>query len=205
MSSIPGDDMGATPVDEKPHVVCVPFPAQGHVTPMMKLAKILHRKGFHVTFVNTEYNHRRLVRSRGPAAVAGLPDFRFATIPDGLPPSDADADATQDPESLCYYPMTTCLPHFRKLLEDLNCTAGVPPVTCVMGDNLMSFCVDAAAAVGVPCAVFWTASACGFMGYRNFRFLMDEGLSPLKGMYALPPPRSNVVSSDILMWVHLSR
>ena len=45
----------------------------------------------------------------------------------------------------------------------------------------MSFCVDAAAEVGVPCALFWTASACGYMGYRNFRFLMDEGLSPLKG------------------------
>ncbi|XP_047084331.1 7-deoxyloganetin glucosyltransferase-like [Lolium rigidum] len=172
--------MGAAhgPADEKPHVVCVPLPAQGHVTPMMKLAKILHCKGFHVTFVNTEYNHRRLVRSRGPAAVAGLSDFRFATIPDGLPPSDADA--TQDPESLCYYTMTTCLPHMTKLLEDLNSTAGIPPVTCVLGDNVMSFCVDAAAAVGVPCALFWTASACGYMGYRNFRFLMDGGLSPLK-------------------------
>ena len=135
MSAIAGDGMGATPADEKPpHVVCVPFPAQGHVTPMMKLAKILHRKGFHVTFVNTEYNHRRLVRSRGPTAVAGLSDFRFATIPDGLPPSDV-ADATQDPRSLCYYTMTTCLPHLKKLLEDLNSTAGVPPVTFVLGDN----------------------------------------------------------------------
>ncbi|XP_051206405.1 7-deoxyloganetin glucosyltransferase [Lolium perenne] len=170
--------MGAVPADEKLHVVCLPFPAQGHVTPMMKLAKILHCKGFYVTFVNTEYNHRRLVRSRGPAAVAGLSDFRFATIPDGLPPSDADA--TQHPESLCYYTMTTCLPHFKKLLQDLNGTAGVPPVTCVMGDNIMSFCVDAAAAVGVPCALFWTASACGYMGCRNFRFIMDEGFSPLK-------------------------
>ncbi|KAM0860763.1 hypothetical protein ACQ4PT_046325 [Festuca glaucescens] len=131
--------MGAAPADEKPHVVCLPFPAQGHVTPMMKLAKILHCNGFYVTFVNTEYNHRRLVRSRGPTAAAGLSDFRFATIPDGLPPSDADA--TQDPESLCYYTMTTCLPHMTKLLEDLNSTAGVPPVTCVLGDNVMSFCV----------------------------------------------------------------
>ncbi|CAM0955402.1 unnamed protein product [Alopecurus aequalis] len=170
--------MGAIPANEKPHVVLVPLPAQGHVTPMMKLAKILHRKGFHVTFVNTEYNHRRLVRSRGPAAVAGLSDFRFATIPDGLPPSDADA--TQDPVSLCYSTMTTCLPHMTKLLEDLNSTAGVPPVTFVLGDNVMSFCVDAAAEVGVPCVLFWTASACGYMGYRNFRFLMDEGISPLK-------------------------
>uniref|UniRef100_A0A8R7P985 Glycosyltransferase N-terminal domain-containing protein n=1 Tax=Triticum urartu TaxID=4572 RepID=A0A8R7P985_TRIUA len=165
---------------KKPHAVLVPFPAQGHVTPMMKLAKVLHRKGFHITFVNTEYNQRRLVRSRGPGAVAGLPGFRFATIPDGIPTSDADADATQDPPSLCYYTMTTCLPHLKNLLRDLNGVVGAPPVSCVVGDGVMSFCVDAAAELGVPCTLFWTASACGFMGYRNFWFLLDEGLTPLK-------------------------
>uniref|UniRef100_A0A0D9VHH5 Glycosyltransferase N-terminal domain-containing protein n=1 Tax=Leersia perrieri TaxID=77586 RepID=A0A0D9VHH5_9ORYZ len=171
------DDMVAAA--EKPHAVCLPFPAQGHVTPMMKLAKVLHCKGFHVTFVNTEYNHRRLIRSRGPGAVAGVPGFLFATIPDGLPPSDADA--TQDPASLCYSTMTTCLPHFTSLLRELNRGApGVPPVTCVVADNVMSFGIDAAREVGVPCALFWTASACGYMGYRHFRFFLDNGLSPLK-------------------------
>jgi hypothetical protein len=166
----------------KPHAVCLPFPAQGHVTPMMKLAKVLHCRGFHVTFVNTEYNHRRLIRSRGAAAVAGVPGFRFATIPDGLPPSDADA--TQDPASICYSTMTTCLPHFTKLLVDLDGSraAGIPPVTCVVADGVMSFAVDAAKELGVPCALFWTASACGYMGYRHHRFFLDEGLSPLKGI-----------------------
>ena len=170
--------MDATTTNKKPHAVFVPFPAQGHITPMMKLAKIFHRKGFHVTFVNTEYNHHRLVRSRGPDAVAGLPDFRFATIPDGLPPSDADT--TQDMPSLCYSIMTHCLPHLRNLLHDLNSLPGAPLVSCVVADGVMSFSMDAAVELGVPCLVFWTASVCGFMGYRNFRFLLDEGLTPLK-------------------------
>ncbi|CAN6238431.1 unnamed protein product [Urochloa humidicola] len=169
---------------QQPHAVCVPFPAQGHVTPMVKLAKVLHCKGFHVTFVNTEYNHRRLIRSRGAAAVAGLPGFRFATIPDGLPESDADADATQDPASLCDSTMRTCAPHLTRLIQRLNddsaAGSGVPPVTCVVADNVMSFSLDAAREAGVPCALFWTASACGYMGYRHFQFLIDEGLAPLK-------------------------
>ncbi|KAG2659339.1 hypothetical protein PVAP13_1KG347100 [Panicum virgatum] len=164
---------------QQPHAVCVPFPAQGHVTPMVKLAKALHCKGFHVTFVNTEYNHRRLVRSRGAAAVAGLPGFRFATIADGLPPSDADA--TQDPAALCDSTMRTCAPHLKRLIERLSSPdSGVPPVTCVVADSVMSFSLDAAREAGVPCALFWTASACGYMGYRHFQLLMDQGLAPLK-------------------------
>ncbi|KAM3373194.1 hypothetical protein ACQJBY_019905 [Aegilops geniculata] len=171
--------MGATTTNKKPHAVFVPFPAQGHITPMMKLAKIFHSKGFHVTFINTEYNHHRLIRSRGPDAVAGLSDFRFATIPDGLPQSEADA--TQDIPSLCHSIMTTCLlPHLKNLLRDLNSVAGVPPVSCVVADGVMSFSMDAAVELGVPCVLFWTASACGFMGYRNIQFLLDEGFTPLK-------------------------
>lgn len=78
----------------KQHVIVLPYPSQGHITPMMQLAKLLHSKGFHVTFVNTEFNHNRFIRNKGPDSLKGLPDFRFETIPDGLPPSDRDA--TQD-------------------------------------------------------------------------------------------------------------
>jgi hypothetical protein len=167
--------VSAVPAGEKPHAVCLPFPAQGHITPTLKLAKILHSRGFRVTFVNTEYNHRRLVRSRGAGAVAGLPDFRFATISDGLPASDADS--TQDPPTICHATKHNCPAHFRALLADLH------GVTCVVADSLMSFSVDAAREIGVPCALFWTASACGHMGFRNFRPLMDKGIIPLKGMF----------------------
>ena len=77
--------MGSLAFTEKPHAVCVPFPAQGHINPMLKLAKILHYKGFHITFVNTEYNHKRLLKSRGLDSLNALPSFQFETIPDGLP------------------------------------------------------------------------------------------------------------------------
>ncbi|KAF0929004.1 hypothetical protein E2562_011092 [Oryza meyeriana var. granulata] len=175
-------DSASTPADgdgeKPPHAVCMPFPAQGHVTPMMKLAKILHSKGFHITFVNTEYNHRRLFRVRGVDALAGLPGFRFATIPDGLPP--CDADATQDAAAICQSTMTTCLPHFKSLLAGLNRSPSVPPVTCVVTDEGLTFGVDAAEDLGVPCALLWTASACGSLGYRHYRLFIDKGIVPLK-------------------------
>lgn len=169
------------------HAVCIPFPAQGHINPMLKLAKILHQKGFYITFVNTEFNHKRLLKSRGPDALNGLPSFRFETIPDGLP--STDVDATQDIPSLCDSTSKTCLPHFKQLLRKLNdsaSTSKVPPVACIVSDGAMSFTLDAAEELGVPEVLFWTTSACGFLGYVHYRQLMEKGYTPLKGKFYHP-------------------
>jgi hypothetical protein len=63
--------------DHKPHAVCVPAPFQSHIKAMLKFSKLLHHKGFIVTFVNTEFNHRRFLKSRGLNSLDGFPDFRF--------------------------------------------------------------------------------------------------------------------------------
>ncbi|TQD77755.1 hypothetical protein C1H46_036711 [Malus baccata] len=79
----------------QPHAVCIPVPAQGHIKAMLQLSKLLHHKGFRITYVNTEFNHRRFLKSLAPDSLDGLPDdFQFETIPDGLP--DRDDDSTQD-------------------------------------------------------------------------------------------------------------
>ncbi|XP_075642724.1 7-deoxyloganetin glucosyltransferase-like [Castanea sativa] len=165
----------------KPHVVCFPVPLQGHINPMLQLAKLLHHKGFHVTFVNTEYNHKRLLRSRGPNSLNGLPGFHFETIPDGLPPSD-DADVSQDIPTLAETLQKTCLVPLCNLITKLNDTSSsnVPPVTCIVADGCMSFTLDAADNFGIPCVMFWTPSACGFMSVMHFRHFVERGLVPLK-------------------------
>ncbi|XP_010521179.1 PREDICTED: UDP-glycosyltransferase 85A3-like [Tarenaya hassleriana] len=165
---------------QKPHAVCVPYPAQGHINPMLKLAKLLHVRGFHVTFVNTEFNHRRLLRSRGPHALAGLPSFRFETIPDGLP--ETDVDATQDIPALCKSIMENrMLAPFRELLRRVNFAGKeIPAVSCVVADGAMSFTVDAAEELGVPVVLLRTNSACVFMLYLHYHHLIQKGLIPLK-------------------------
>ncbi|XP_078171272.1 7-deoxyloganetin glucosyltransferase-like [Carex rostrata] len=175
--------MGSIPIDSKPHAVCMPYPAQGHITPMLTVAKLLHSSGFHVTFVNTEYNHCRLLRSLGdPTGLNRLPDFQFTAIPDGLPFSDEDV--TQDVPSLCESIVTNKgLPYFRDLLCRLNESDPViPKVTCVFADFAMSFAMGAAKEIGIPCALLWTASACGLLGYLHYRTLLEKGLIPLKDM-----------------------
>ncbi|KAH7510754.1 hypothetical protein JRO89_XSUnG0255100 [Xanthoceras sorbifolium] len=118
----------------KPHAICIPYPAQGHIIPLLQFAKLLHSKGFHITFVNSEFNHRRLLRSKGPDCLKGLPDdFQLETIPDGLPPSDRDA--TQDLPSLSDSLKKTGLTPFLKLIERLNSSGQVPPVSFVVADT----------------------------------------------------------------------
>ncbi|VAI69272.1 unnamed protein product [Triticum turgidum subsp. durum] len=178
--------MGSLAAVERPHAVMIPYPAQGHITPMLKLAKLLHTRGFHVTFVNNEFNHRRLLRSQSADKLRGLPAFRFAAIADGLPPSDREA--TQDTAALSYSTMTTCLPRLKELIMKLNEEAGtsggaLSPVTCVVADGTMCFALVAARELGPRCATFWAPSACGFMGYCYYKGLVDRGLFPLKGMH----------------------
>ncbi|XP_059279742.1 7-deoxyloganetin glucosyltransferase-like [Lycium ferocissimum] len=167
---------------DKPHAVCIPCPAQGHISPMLKLAKILNHRGFHITFVNTEYNHRRFLKSRGLTSLKGLPSFHFETIPDGLPP--CNGDVTQDIVALSESLTTTCLGPFKELLAKLNnrsaSSSDVPPVSCIISDGCMSFTLSAVQDLGIPQVFFWTTSACGLLGYMHYCNLVEKGYTPLK-------------------------
>ncbi|EPS62953.1 hypothetical protein M569_11835 [Genlisea aurea] len=161
----------------KPHALCIPYPAQGHVNPMLKLAKLLHHKGFCITFVNTHFNHRRLIKSHGIQALSALPDFRFASIPDGLPPSEADA--TQDVPSLCLSIPNTCLEPLCELIREVN-SSNSPPVNCLVVDGVMTFALKAAEAFRLPAVALWTSSACGLLTCMLFQRLVDLGITPSK-------------------------
>nr|AFJ52995.1 UDP-glycosyltransferase 1 [Linum usitatissimum] len=165
-----------------PHAICLPFPGQGHINPMLKLAKLLHQKGFHITFVNTEFSHRRLLQSRA-SSFENLPGrFRFETIPDGLPPSFDEDATTQDVPSVCDSTKRTCSGPFKRLVSKLNDAASsvVPPVTCIVSDCMMGFTMQVAKELGIPNVMLSTASACGFIGYLNYRKLLQKGIVPLK-------------------------
>jgi hypothetical protein len=170
----------------KPHAVLIPYPVQGHINPLFKLAKLLHLRGFHITFVNTEYNHKRLLKSRGSKAFDGFTDFNFETIPDGLTSmeSDDDGDVSQDILSLCQSIRKNFLQPFREILAKLHDSAAaslVPPVTCLVSDCFMSFTIQAAEELSLPILLFSPGSACSFLSVSHFRTLFDKGLIPLKG------------------------
>ncbi|XP_074273664.1 7-deoxyloganetin glucosyltransferase-like [Silene latifolia] len=164
----------------KLHVVMVPFPAQSHIKAMLKLAKILNSKGLHITFVNTEHNHRCLLNSWGPDSLVGTPSFRFETFPDGLPPTDTQAPrpTRQLVPALEY----KCREPFLKLLIKINePSSGSPPITLLISDALIPFALDVAKDLGdCPVAFFAPISAFSYLAYSQFDTLRDRGIVPFQ-------------------------
>ncbi|KAL6877489.1 hypothetical protein ACP4OV_012704 [Aristida adscensionis] len=112
-----------------PHAVMVPYPGTGNINPALQLAKLLHRHGVHVTFVNTEHNHRIVQATEGAAAVRGR-----------------DGSAS----SLLVSTGRRCAAPLRDLIVRLNGEPGAPPVTCVLPTGLMSFALGVARELGIP-------------------------------------------------------
>ncbi|KVH79589.1 UDP-glycosyltransferase 85C2-like [Cynara cardunculus var. scolymus] len=162
--------------DRKPHVIFIPFPGQSHIKAMLKLAELLHHKGLQITFVNTDFVHKRFLESGGPHCLDASPaDFRFETIPDGISRGSLDDMATSRQKLIHSIENFLSTP-FLDLITKLP----IPP-TCIISDGFMSvFTIDVAQKLGIPIMLYWTLAACGFMGFYQTMLLMEKGLVPLK-------------------------
>lgn len=124
----------------KKRIILVPYPAQGHVTPMLKLAAVLASLGrFEPVVVTPEFIHRRIsLRIDG---VLCLP------IPDGL-----DAAGPRDFFAIERAMEENMPPVFERLLRQMG-----GGVACVVADVLASWAVEAACRCGVAAVGFWPA------------------------------------------------
>ncbi|KAL1814899.1 hypothetical protein ACET3Z_017473 [Daucus carota] len=171
------DNSGRQQRGGMPHVVCMPYPAQGHVAPMLNLAKLLHHKGFYITFVHTHFNYNRLLRSGALNSQfsSHSPTFRFETIPDGLPPPD-NPDATQNIIELCVSTSIHCLAPFRDVVAKLNKLPDVPPVSCIISDAIMAFTLEVSQELRIPNVFFWTVNAFTLVCYLHYSAIRNLAL-----------------------------
>lgn len=167
---------------QKPHAAFLPFPVQGHINPMLDLAKLLHSRGFHITFINTEFNHGRLIKSGALNPTVRIDGFRFETIPDGL--DTPEMDATQNVRELAYSTSKRCLGPLKQLIERLNRDhEWGPPISCMIRDASMRFArrLD----LGLVDVTVCTMGACSYMGFLHFDELIRRGYTPFKGAFNL--------------------
>ncbi|KAK1562529.1 hypothetical protein Q3G72_013429 [Acer saccharum] len=159
-----------------PHVVILPFPAQGHIKPMMKLAELLNHASSQVTFVNTNRNHDRLISHIDLTSFHDRsPKFLFKSIPDGLRPEETISilNILQVLDTL----QAVARPAFRELLISIISDQCRP--TCIIADGIMSFAaIDVAEELGIPVITFRTYSASCTWTYFHLSKLVENGEVP---------------------------
>ncbi|GLJ23727.1 hypothetical protein SUGI_0449740 [Cryptomeria japonica] len=162
-------------VTKRPHALMLAFPAHGHVKPMMQFAQVFCAQGFHITLVNTENMHDKMLKSGSIQSMGGI---SFESIPDGLPPQHGRTSHQID--ELCKSLTNSFSPHFEKVIDKLNNSADVPPLSCIVYNGIMSWAQKSAKRLGIPGVSFWAASACGFNIYFSMPLLVEKGYIPLK-------------------------
>ncbi|KAH6791958.1 hypothetical protein C2S52_002435 [Perilla frutescens var. hirtella] len=122
----------------RPHVLAVPYPAQGHVIPLLELSQWLANNGIRVTFVNTDFNHNRITKSLSHSDSTINELINLASVPDGLGPSEDRNDLGKLAEAL-----PKAIPQgLEALIEKINTTEG-DQITCVITDYALMFALAA--------------------------------------------------------------
>ncbi|KAL5978215.1 hypothetical protein ACLOJK_029332 [Asimina triloba] len=155
----------------QPHALCVPFAAQGHITPMIHLARLLHSRGFHITVVNSDYNHR-LLASSGAIPTVEIPGFRLEAFSTGLA-SMFDAGMQNVVELTKAIAENRMLSPLKDVVLRLNDKG--PPVSCIIFDPFMPSAQEIGKEFGIPDVAFWTMAGCSFMGFLHLDELLERG------------------------------
>ncbi|VAH01132.1 unnamed protein product [Triticum turgidum subsp. durum] len=161
-----------------PHAIVIPYPAQGHVIPLMEVAHALADRGFNVTFVNTEFNHARVVASMSNGAGSGLGRIRLVAVPDGMAPGE---DRNQ------LVKLTILMAGFMApRVEELILRSGEAAVldgacpgkiTCMVTDyNVGYWAVDIARRTGIRVGAVWPASAAVMVTLLSFPKLIEDNI-----------------------------
>lgn len=160
--------------DPRPRrVVLVPFPLQGHITPMLQLGTILHAQGFSITVLHPEFN--------SPNS-SNHPEFTFLPLSDDL--SGKEAAFYSDPFQFvsdmnvnCRVPIQERIAH---LVEQKKLHGRV---ACVIHDSIMNVAELVASNFNIPSIILRTSSAANLLSYGAILQLHQQKQIPLPGKF----------------------
>jgi len=176
------DQMAHNP--EPLHALLIPYPTQGHITPMMQFAKNLASKGLTVTFVTTHHRHRQIIKAHSQSDQVDPihqdahnldVDIRSAQISDGLPLEfDRTAGASDFMHSV-----DNMGEELERLIHNLNQTG--PPISCVIADTMLFWSLEVSNKLGIPWISFWTQATVVYSIYYHAHLLEAQRHSHYKG------------------------
>ncbi|KAF8043664.1 hypothetical protein BT93_A1855 [Corymbia citriodora subsp. variegata] len=142
--------------DGIPHLVLVPCPLQGHLSPMLHLAGIFHSKGFAVTLV--------LVQPASPRVVTSWVSDDFFL--ESLGGSGSDIPDVCEMDLMCFLNEVNskCKLPFRDCLTRLRMNRLKGHKLCIVYDAIMYFSAEVSNELEIPRVVLRTSTAANFLG-----------------------------------------
>lgn len=160
---------------QKLSVVLVPFPYQGHTTPMLQLASILHSNEFSIIVAHTDIN------SPDPS---NHPGFVFRQLPSNLPTTSDTSGPGNLPNVILGLNKNLKAPLedlLVKLLSDKEEQYG--RIVCLIRDSVLYFAESVAANLNLPSLVLRTYLAAAVQPYHYLLQLQSENRLPFPGIY----------------------
>ncbi|RWV79607.1 hypothetical protein GW17_00059231 [Ensete ventricosum] len=186
-----------------PHVLMVSFAGQGHLNPLLRLAKRIAAKGLLVTLCSTYDIGYRISSSTADSAL-GVPKpvgrgfIRFEFFYDGLP---VDDPRRKDLDVLMPAIRATGPPALVDLIRrqaDAGC-----PVSCIINNPFLPWALDVAADMGIPGGVLWVQSCAVFTTYDSYyhslaEFPTEDNPDVTVNLSGLPPMKPEELPTFLL-------
>ncbi|KAH7512040.1 hypothetical protein FEM48_Zijuj12G0048300 [Ziziphus jujuba var. spinosa] len=141
------------------HFIMFPIMAQGHMIPMIDIAKMFAQRGVIITIVTTPHNAARFKKSIDRATVSGLQirviQLNFPCEEAGLPKGCENFDMLPSPNlAFNLFTATAKLQEpAEKLIQELK-----PPPSCIISDFCLPWTIDIARRFHVPRVTFHATS-----------------------------------------------
>ncbi|KAK6255928.1 UDP-glucuronosyl/UDP-glucosyltransferase - like 10 [Theobroma cacao] len=185
------------------HILAIPYPAQGHVIPLMELSHSLAKHGFQITFVNSDFNHQRVMD-----AFANKVDpegsIRLVSIPDGM-----EVGENRNLLGKLTDGLSQVMPgELKELIQKIDRLED-DKITHVIADVNMGWALEVAAEMGIPGAAFWPASALVLNLLFSTKKLLDDEVidehgTPInKEKMIQLPPNTPAMHPKNFLWVCL--
>ncbi|RZC48509.1 hypothetical protein C5167_016932 [Papaver somniferum] len=156
------------------HVLLVSFPAQGHINPLLRLAKCLASKGLLVTFSTTEtIGHMMKEATNTKSTNIGQGELRFEFFSDGW---EIDEPQRANLATWMHQLKTAGRESFIELINRQSETG--KPVSCIINNPFVPWATDVAAELEIPCAVLWVQSCAVYSIYYNFQHQLASFPNP---------------------------
>ncbi|PKA64549.1 UDP-glycosyltransferase 73C4 [Apostasia shenzhenica] len=188
-----------------PHFVLVPLMAQGHMIPMVDLARLLADAGSTVTFITTPVNAARIRPVADRIRLSGLPitfvELRFPAAETGLPDGCESVD------------LITSADLFKPFFEALSLLADplklylselTPPPDCIIADSMNCWTASVARSLGLPRFIFHGPSC--FFIFCSLMLRQHKSLAAVAGdldPVVLPdlPQRIEMLKVQVVRWM----